>query len=96
MCPPKKTGSSYDNRNAWQTTALTAGLDIGTTLLGAFTNRDKISRKNQDIIDKHNDAIFEYHTKNNNDIIAFYSEGQDEAAEADALHVQANKNIAKN
>ncbi len=96
MCPPKKQGTSYDDRSAWNTAAATAGLKIGETALEFFGNRSKISRKRQNIIDDHNDALFEWQTKWNNDWIAYWSENQDLEAESEAAWVKANQLIAKN
>ena len=96
MCPPKKQGTSYDDRSAFNTAALTAGLDIGTTVSEFFGNRDKLSRERQLIIDEHNDDIFKWQTKWDNDWIAFWSENQDQEAANDAAWVKANQLIAKN
>tara|TARA_R100001530_G_scaffold83350_1_gene58143 strand:+ start:5687 stop:6397 length:711 start_codon:yes stop_codon:yes gene_type:complete len=97
MCPPKKSGSdSFDKRDAWNVSAQQFGLDAIKTGLGFFGNREKVSRKNQNIIDQHHDDIFKWNTDFDNANIVFQSENADTDAAADTLHAQAMKTIAKN
>ena len=97
MCiPGNDDGGSYDKADAEGDANLKFGLSALSSGLKFFGNRQKISRQNKEIENKHADDVYAYNLKNQLDAVKWRHQINQNDADADSAYIKAVDAIAKN